>query len=162
MRPFDEKTRGILAAFLAKKIEEGHLTGNDVAKRLEGKPTHASWIKNPTYWKVVPQKVWDKLADWHDAEEIHQRNAGPPEEVKEIVPIIEIEKGIVIPEHVSKASRYPFLKMEIGDSFKVPYTKSQASHLSGATGHFRRAHPEYKFIIRTLKAEGIVRCWRTK
>lgn len=170
MRTFDEVSRKILSDFLIKMIEEQDLSGNDAAKKLSCKPVHISWIKNPTYWKVVPQKIWDKLYDWKELEDIRlsmkpktEETANPePMEEKEEVPIIEVEHGIAIPEHAPHGSRYPFEKMEVGDSFKIPMRKNGSSHLGSAAGHFRRTHPDWKFIIRTLKEENIIRCWRVK
>jgi len=159
MRTFDENARRTLADFLIRIIEEENLSGADVAKQLSCKTVHVSWIKNPSYWKVVSQKVWDKLYDWKELEEAIKKTK--PKQMEEKIEY-EVEKDIPIPVHIPKGSRYPFSKMEVGDSFKVPYAKNVGSTISGGAGHFRRVHPEYKFVIRTLKEEGIVRCWRVK
>ena len=159
MRTFDENTRRALTDFLIRIIEEQNLSGANVAERLACKTVHVSWIKKPNYWKVVPQKIWDKLYDWKELEEAIKKSK--PKQMEEKTEY-EVEKDIPIPVHISKGSRYPFSKMEVGDSFKVPYEKNVGSAISGGAGHFRRAHPEYKFVIRTLKEEGIVRCWRVE
>lgn len=160
---FDEEHRKMLSDFLMVIMREDNLTNNDVAIQLNGTSTHVSWLKNPSYWKLVPMRIWDALQKWYESETTVDKTKHKPAMEEEVhVQGIEIEHGIAIPEHVSKGSRYPLLQMEVGDSFKVPYTKSQASHLSGAVGHFHRSHPEYKFVIRTLREENIVRCWRTK
>ena len=95
----------------------------------------------------------------------------------------EVEKGIEIPEHVpfhvTAKRKYPFLKMEIGDSFLVPETKGikansgkkisectpkerrdkRARHrVSSAIEIFKRWHRDFDFTVR-ITDEGL-RVWR--
>jgi len=56
--------------------------------------------------------------------------------------------------------------MEVGDSFKVPIGEEPAKRIVGrihtAVSRFTKDLPSRKFIVRTLKAEGIIRCWRVE
>lgn len=159
----DEEHRKILSDFLIRRMEEDKLSNNDTALRLEGKSVHISWIKNSNYWKVVPQYIWVKLQKWYESEqELSKTKPKPPMKEEVDLQAIEIEKGIPVPEHAPHGSRYPFNRMEVGDSFKVPCRERGSTHIGSAVGHFRRTHPDWKFIIRTLKEENIIRCWRVK
>ena len=65
-----------------------------------------------------------------------------------------IEKGIPAPDRWSTA-KYPFLTMEVGDSFFV--SGDQSSKLSAAACQCRR-RSGMVFMVR--KMDGGVRCWR--
>lgn len=81
---------------------------------------------------------------------------------------MQIEKGVPLPEFIAGHPRkYPFPDMEVGDSFTVPLTGEQgicgsdiaAEKVRKAACNFGRRH-KWKFTIRTMRAEGVVRCWR--
>ena len=66
---------------------------------------------------------------------------------------IKIEKGILIPK---KPNKYPFDKMEIGDSFFVDEKRINLYQ------HARKYKNENKKFAFTIKEEGTgVRIWRT-
>ncbi len=72
----------------------------------------------------------------------------------------EIEKGIEIP-----GSKYPFMKMEVGDSFFVESKLNELAKnrnvLSAACYVFgQKTKSKSKFTVR--KVEGGLRCWRIK
>lgn len=83
-----------------------------------------------------------------------------------------IEKGVPIPPTISVSERYPYAKMEVGDSFFAPETTLTAHgkplKLSGLASMTSRKGTEmtkalgktYKFITR--KVEGGFRVWRVK
>ena len=80
---------------------------------------------------------------------------------------IEIEKNIPLPyfEQGSRTSKYPFAKMEVGDSFAVKATDNNTEkirqQLYSAYRHFIFHHKhEWKFITRISDDE--VRIWRIK
>jgi len=69
--------------------------------------------------------------------------------------MIEIEKGIAIPERnlsSGRACKYPWKTMEIGDSFFVSDTKPNSGMASKIYGR--------KFVSRTV--DGGIRVWRTE
>lgn len=80
----------------------------------------------------------------------------------------EVEKETFeIPEVSVKASRYPWDKMEVGQSFKVPFQsgpgaegkKYQKSRVFAAM-RYRNTHGESRFVMRTY--DDFIRVWRTK
>ena len=86
-----------------------------------------------------------------------------------------IEKKIPIPApgRDRKCRKYPFDKMQAGDSFAVPlsgeitsagkngpYDKALVRVRSAACGFSRKRG--CKFTVRTLKDEGVIRVWRVK
>jgi hypothetical protein len=82
---------------------------------------------------------------------------------------IAIDKNIPAPAGTrGRPARYPFADMEVGDSFAVPLagetwgkgTSDKAvSRLSNASNSFGKRN-NWKFVTRSRKAEGVVRCWR--
>lgn len=67
-----------------------------------------------------------------------------------------IEKDISIPKIIKK-NKYPFLRMEVGDSFAFPVSKigtvrNAASRYGKELG--------YKLIIRKVENSDQARCWR--
>lgn len=64
-----------------------------------------------------------------------------------------IEKNIPIPK------RFPFDKMEIGDSFSIP-SNVRRSTASVAARRYGDKH-KMKFITRKMP-DGTIRCWRTE
>lgn len=174
MRPFDENARKTLVAFLTKVMDENKLSNSDVAMKLSCSANQISWLKNPTYWKVVPQKVWDGLYNWMDDVNLKDKDTSLPT-IRKLVEErhaqkIVIEKGIPIPEVILKGSKFPFDDMEIMDSFAIPIEEMteqgkivhNSSSISTAAGHFCRTHKGRKFVVRLLRKEGIIRCWRTE
>jgi hypothetical protein len=71
--------------------------------------------------------------------------------------MFEIEKNIPAPEHTGGGARpkYPFAKMEIGDSFFAPKMSARALSNS-AQWHANKTGK--KFTCNTV--EGGARCWR--
>lgn len=66
---------------------------------------------------------------------------------------MEIEKGIELPQ------RFPFSKMEVGDSFAVPADIKKTIISTSASVYGRRNGK--KFSVRK-DALGQLRCWRVK
>lgn len=170
MRPFDENSRKAMMEFLIQIMEKNNLPNNDVAEKLSCRPHQISWIKNPTYWKVVPMKVWDKLQDWKTFEDNSSHATPEKSVITKEVKEIKIEKGIPIPTTIPKGSKFPFDKMEVWDSFAIPIVEitdkgkliHNSSSVSTAAGHFCRTHKGYKFVVRTLREQEIIRCWRVE
>lgn len=61
--------------------------------------------------------------------------------------------------------------MEVGDSFTVPLEGVQSVRgmdaaasklLTAIWGFNKRRGGGYKFVVRTLREEGVARCWRTE
>jgi len=72
---------------------------------------------------------------------------------------MKIEKGIPIPE--KSYIKYPWGKMEVGDSFFLffEYTKREHQSISGSQASWKRYNKSnYKFTIR--KVDGGIRAWR--
>lgn len=88
---------------------------------------------------------------------------------------IKIEKGIPVPSSIAyKKLPFPFVDMDVGDSFAIPLSDEQvkaggalrnvASHtIREQCRRFRKrpGNADKKFTVREIKEEGIVRCWRT-
>jgi hypothetical protein len=72
---------------------------------------------------------------------------------------MKIEKGIPIPEGHFKEKKYPFFKMEVGDSFSVELSK--AASLRNLLQQYKNKNPSKSFITRTVD-NNMIRCWRTK
>lgn len=79
---------------------------------------------------------------------------------------IKIEKGISIPP--AHPRKYPFDKMDVGDSFFVPFENINAVTLynrikSSAKQYSRMHHNGTRhFVGRILRKEGGIRIWRDK
>lgn len=83
---------------------------------------------------------------------------------------ITLEKNIPLPRRSGgpgKKAIYPFATMSVGDSFSLPlsgdtdargYDKMALRLSNAANGHRLRHGGE--FTVRTLRDEGVVRCWR--
>lgn len=69
----------------------------------------------------------------------------------------QIDKGVPVP--TDNYFRYPFRRMEVGDSFFVPFVPKR---VQSAAAYFTRRNPQYRFCTRTVKEKGVngVRCWR--
>lgn len=84
---------------------------------------------------------------------------------------IKIEKNKPIPAIRRRRTIYPFGEMKVGDSFALPLGGAikfpgnngvkdiTYSRLAGAAHGYGRKHSR-KFAVRTIKDEGVVRCWR--
>jgi len=68
---------------------------------------------------------------------------------------VKIEKNIPMPLSTRGGSKYPFLRMDVGDS--VLLADLTVSRVGSITGHARRK-AGFKFTSRTVK--GGVRVWR--
>lgn len=77
------------------------------------------------------------------------------------IPPIKLEKGIPKPEK-DPGGRWPFSKMDIGDSFAVPteYAVPVRNALSSYTSYWRKQGKNYKFSTRNV--DGGLRVWRDK
>ena len=82
---------------------------------------------------------------------------------------MKIEKGVPLPGPIAGPPRkYPFPDMEVGDSFAVPlsgektekYDDRATSLLRGAALNYGR-RTGMEFVVRTVREEGVARCWRT-
>ena len=82
--------------------------------------------------------------------------------------MIHIEKDVPPPERkTGRPPKYPFMKMEVGDSFTLPLagtltnkgSDTVTQRLRSATENHTKKYGR-KFMLRTLKDEGVVRCWR--
>ncbi len=69
---------------------------------------------------------------------------------------MKIDKDIPMPDPRGRPAKYDFAKMQIGDSFEV--SDKDYVRIRGATQHYARRHPEFRFTIR--KYNGAYRCWR--
>ena len=79
-----------------------------------------------------------------------------------------IQKNVPIPHHRGGKSKYPFLKMDIGDSFVVEdNTRDAAKIASGIRNSYHNVYrynlefKSAKFTIRVIDKHS-VRCWRIK
>lgn len=72
--------------------------------------------------------------------------------------MVRIEKGVPLPTNKSK---YPFAKMEIGDSFVVNETTPSRT---STYAHYAGKRLGMKFTVRTVEEEGrkVIRVWRVK
>lgn len=71
---------------------------------------------------------------------------------------IKIETGMAIPETRGAGAIYPFGEMEIGESFSLPLT-DRITNLRAAAKMFGVRNGK-KFTVRTIRDEGVARCWR--
>ena len=80
---------------------------------------------------------------------------------------MEIEKNVPMPTPTTgRPRRYPLPDMEVGDSFAVPIQgvmtpkgDKAALLVSSAAKQYSKRHGG-KFVIRTDRENGVVRCWR--
>ena len=84
---------------------------------------------------------------------------------------LQIEKGVPMPAPARGGRKgiYPFAAMAVGDSFAVPlkgecssqgHDKAMATVARCASSWSRRHDYVHKFSVRTVRDEGVVRCWR--
>ena len=177
----DDKTKQELSDFLREAQKLLNMSNKDIADILHCQPNNVSQIKNPEYWKMISQSVWDYLIEWKkERSDVYAMmhpalltTTNPTVVRKEIQSKIgepyEIEHGVTIPPP-SKGSNfflYPLEKMKVGDSFKVPIIlnekpKSIYSRIQTAISRYRKEHIDHKFTIRTIYNEQCIRCWRTE
>lgn len=71
--------------------------------------------------------------------------------------MFKIDKHMPIPEQIGSGARakYPFAKMEVGDSFFVPSMRSNALS-NAAQWHTKKTGKKFT----CANVEGGVRCWR--
>lgn len=69
-----------------------------------------------------------------------------------------IERGVLMPSRRSTESKYPFLELEIGDSFFVPEDANKDNNIR-ASAHSVGFRNSKKFSVR--KVDGGFRVWRT-
>lgn len=69
---------------------------------------------------------------------------------------LKIERGVPFP---TTYNRYPFGKMEIGDSF---FVELEPKRVSAAAATYRRMHPGFRFCTRKVREGGKcgTRVWR--
>ena len=76
---------------------------------------------------------------------------------------IQIEKGVPVPKNITRKSKYPFLEMQIGDSFFIKEkedVKKAQRKMAAIANMFCKKNSEYKF--KTQAFEAGVRIWRIK
>lgn len=66
-------------------------------------------------------------------------------------PEFEIEDGYEFEERETLQAKYPFDKLEVGQSFFVPGRDSK--HMSGARGHWKRKFPDRHWVCRKATKE---------
>jgi hypothetical protein len=76
--------------------------------------------------------------------------------------MIEIEKNIPLPPKETRQTKYPYARMEVGDSFFVPQTRASKDSVY-ASIQWAKRKLGFKFILRADNADndnGGVRAWR--
>ncbi len=191
MDKIDDKQKDGYANTFMLAFEKEGLTRTEVAEIFECNPVHLTWIKNKNYWSSIPLLTWNKIKNWVESQESLKEYgnlkkpaedsipysspkpavssfedfSSPKSTPKFIITTYEIEHGIPIPEKEKAPSIFPFDKMQVGDSFKVPIIlnktpKSKYNTLHTAIGRYRKTHPEQRFAIRYIRKEECIRCWR--
>lgn len=186
----DKQKDGYSNTFMLAFEKEG-LTRTEVAEIFECNPVHLTWIKNKKYWSNIPLLTWNKIKNWVESRKSLKEYgnlkkpaedsipysspkpavssfedfSSPKSTPKFIITTYEIEHGIPIPEKEKAPSIFPFDKMQVGDSFKVPIIlnktpKSKYNTVHTAIGRYRKTHPEQRFAIRYICKEECIRCWR--
>jgi hypothetical protein len=73
--------------------------------------------------------------------------------------LTKIDKNIPAPAVPNTLSpRYPFIQMDVGDSFFV--AAADLSRVKSAAYYFTQRRPEYRFTVQ--KYNGAYRCWRVE
>lgn len=82
---------------------------------------------------------------------------------------VKMEKGVPVPppSKGGRAVKYPFADLQVGDSFSVPLSGEMhpgggdmtAHRVSQAAIRRSKCHGG-KFRVRTVREEGVARCWR--
>lgn len=63
-------------------------------------------------------------------------------------------------EGYGRVSKYPMLKLRVGDSFAIEDART-AKLVRAACWALRKSWPEYNFTVRQM-TDGTYRCWRIK
>lgn len=72
-----------------------------------------------------------------------------------------VESGIPIAPRKAVGRDYPFLSMNVGDSFALASnTHRECLNVRGAIQYWNRAHAPMKFAMRLDRKTGNYRCWR--
>ena len=72
-----------------------------------------------------------------------------------------VESNIPIAPRKASEMAYPFLDMNVGDSFALKTnTHRECINVRGAISHWNRFHKPMKFGLRLDKSSGKYRCWR--
>lgn len=72
-----------------------------------------------------------------------------------------VESGIPIAPRKAYGMDYPFLSMEVGDSFGLKSNLyRELVNVRGAISHWNKDHKPMKFSLRLDRATGLYRCWR--
>jgi hypothetical protein len=76
---------------------------------------------------------------------------------------IKIEKNVPIPGKTKKKQyAFPFEKMDVGDSFSVPFSKSNYSKLYLNSKRFTKDNSGFRFTLRKNETENWIRIWRVQ
>jgi len=72
----------------------------------------------------------------------------------------DIEKNVPLPKHdVFRKRKYPFIEMEVGESFFVKGPKSKVA-LNGMKSIARYYRDKFNLCFTVKQVEGGIRCWR--
>ena len=67
-----------------------------------------------------------------------------------------IEKGVPVPQRKAPPPKYPFARLEIGDSFEAPPIHAKGAQ--SAASRYKKANPGWDFVAR--KTQDGARIWR--
>lgn len=72
-----------------------------------------------------------------------------------------VESGIPVSPKKAKGLDYPFLSMEVGDSFSLASeTYREYMRVRAAMSYWNKAHAPMHFALRVHRETGKYRCWR--
>lgn len=72
-----------------------------------------------------------------------------------------VESGIPVASRKAALMEYPFLSMEVGDSFALKTTTHrECTNVRGAISSWNKHHKPMKFGLRLDRNTGQYRCWR--
>lgn len=74
----------------------------------------------------------------------------------------EIQKGVPHTKHWLQEPKYPFAKLEVGDSFLVPISEGTPTNIRVCAQNARLKNPGHSYSIYFMKEEGGTRVWRVK
>lgn len=86
---------------------------------------------------------------------------------------IKLESNIPIPEDgeclgrgTGRRKLYPLHELKVGESFSFPHDPSHESKqwtsIHSAIRTHQKLDPRSNFVVRIIRKEGVVRCWRVK
>ena len=73
-----------------------------------------------------------------------------------------LEKNVPLPndlEYMGAKRKYPWLEMEVGDSFAIPEGRHESVRTASAAWVLRHPERDMRFSVRKLE-DGTYRCWR--